>query len=124
MTTFGKRFKELRIERGLTQEQIAEHFLTDKSGISKYEHDKGFPNNIEEYADFFGVTVDYLMARTDDRENKIIEYKTKESFVNELLTLLVKQGKIEKFSDLTENQRKMIEAAISQQIEEINKSRG
>jgi transcriptional regulator with XRE-family HTH domain len=53
---------ELRKGRGLTQGQLAEKFnYTDKS-ISKWEHGEALPDlsTLQELADFYGVTLDYL----------------------------------------------------------------
>ena len=43
MDTFGKRFKEARKEKRLTQEQLADKFHLKKSSISRYENDKQMP---------------------------------------------------------------------------------
>lgn len=37
--TLGGRIRELRKNRGLTQEELGERLLIDKSTISQYEHD-------------------------------------------------------------------------------------
>ena len=76
MDTFGIRFKEARKEKSLTQEQLADKFHLKKSSISRYENDKQMPevNLLKEFADFFGVTVDYLLGsesiKTEDLNTK------------------------------------------------------
>jgi len=69
MTTFGERFKELRKELGMTQEELATKFYTTKSSISRYENNENIPeiNTLQSFADFFDVSVDYLLGRTDIR---------------------------------------------------------
>lgn len=69
MSIFSKRFKEERKRKGLTQQQLAEKFHTDKSSISKYENDHSMPELpiLQEYAKFFGVSIDYLLGNTDER---------------------------------------------------------
>ncbi|SKC61706.1 helix-turn-helix domain-containing protein [Maledivibacter halophilus] len=64
---FGDRLKELRLELGLTQEQLAQKFNTGKASISHYESNKRLPDasTIEKFADFFEVSVDYLLGRKD-----------------------------------------------------------
>lgn len=64
--TFGKRFRALRTQKGLTQEKIADIFYLNTSSISKYEKDKSMPEIalLIQIADFFGVSVDYLLCRT------------------------------------------------------------
>lgn len=68
MSTFGTRLKRLRINKDMTQQDFAEHFDLNKSSISKYEKDKNLPENqlLVEIADYFDVSVDYLLCRTDN----------------------------------------------------------
>lgn len=71
MESFGERFKELRLEKKLTQQQLAEKFFTKKSSISRYENNIQTPEieSLKKYADFFNVTVDYLLCRSNHRES-------------------------------------------------------
>lgn len=67
---FGIRLKALRKERGITQEKLAEIINVDRSSIGKYEgKSKIIPSEEvrQSIADFFGVSVDYLMGKTDTR---------------------------------------------------------
>ena len=62
-STFGKRLKQIRKERNLTQSQLAEILGTSKQVISRYEHGESNPK-IElvcKYAEKLGVAVDYLL---------------------------------------------------------------
>ncbi|MPM28318.1 hypothetical protein SDC9_74839 [bioreactor metagenome] len=67
METFGERFKQLRKEKGLTQDKLGEIFFLNKSSISKYENNNNVPEieALQAFADYFGVSVDYLLGRTD-----------------------------------------------------------
>ena len=67
MATFGERFKELRLQRGLTQDKLATSFSLNKSSISRYEKDSQIPENpaLQAFADFFEVSMDYLLGRSD-----------------------------------------------------------
>ncbi len=69
MATFGQRFKELRSEKRLTQQQLADNFYLNKSSISRYEQNKQIPeiDLLQKLADFFNVSVDYLLGRSDIR---------------------------------------------------------
>lgn len=69
METFGYRFKNLRKEKKLTQEQLANMFFTTKATISRYESDTQLPEieSLKKYAEFFEVSIDYLLARTNIR---------------------------------------------------------
>lgn len=68
MSTFGTRLKRLRLNMDMTQQDFAEQFNLNKSSISKYEKDKNLPENqlLIEIADYFNVSVDYLLCRTDN----------------------------------------------------------
>lgn len=66
--TFGKRLKELREKMGYTQRQLADLLKISNSSLAMYELDKREPDNatLARLADFFNVSVDYLLGRTDD----------------------------------------------------------
>lgn len=78
MATFGMRFKELRNEKKLTQDELVENFnkkyntTFNKSTISQYENNKRKPevNILENWADFFNVSIDYLLGRNDEKNHK------------------------------------------------------
>jgi len=59
----GERLKQLRLEKGLTQSQLASIFNLTKSTISLYESGKRSPDyaTLMKFADFFDVTSDYLL---------------------------------------------------------------
>ena len=61
------RIRDLREDKDLTQQQIAEYLVCDQSLYSKYE--RGERELLLEYAaklaDFYGVSVDYLLCRTN-----------------------------------------------------------
>ena len=61
---YGKKIKELRQEKGLTQAQLAEKISTTASTIGKYEREELQPNVdiIISLSKFFGVSADYLLG--------------------------------------------------------------
>ncbi len=67
MTNFSDRLKELRIEKRLTQEQLANKFYLNKSSISRYERGQQVPELelLQQIADFFSVSTDYLLGNSD-----------------------------------------------------------
>lgn len=69
------RIKELRNERKLTQQRLADLLGVDKSSISKYEHGVNAPDHeqLKKLSDVFNVSMDYLIGRTNNRNNSIIE---------------------------------------------------
>ncbi len=67
-----ERLKDLRVERRLTLEQLAEQTGVSKSALGSYESDDY--KDISHYAintlaDFYGVTTDYLLARTETKSH-------------------------------------------------------
>lgn len=67
MATFGDRLKELRKERNKTQKELANKFNMSESAIGMYERNERTPSQelTKEIADYFQVTVDYLLGRSD-----------------------------------------------------------
>ncbi|MCL6443345.1 MAG: helix-turn-helix domain-containing protein [Alicyclobacillus sp.] len=68
MVTFGSRLQSLRNSVGLTQEEFARRLQISKSAVGMYERDEREPSFelVRKIADFFGVTTDYLLGRSDD----------------------------------------------------------
>jgi len=70
LSTFGDRFKKLRLSRDLTQEQLAEEFNDKynysftKATISQYENNKRTPemSAIMNFVDYFQTSLDYLLC--------------------------------------------------------------
>lgn len=62
------RIKDMREDRDLTQKQISEMLMCDQSLYSKYERgERPIPLEIIiKLADFYEVSIDYLVGRTDD----------------------------------------------------------
>lgn len=65
-----ERLKELRLKFGLTQKQLAEILGVDRTAVVKYETNRNGPSSetLEQLADYFGVTVDYLLGRDTSSE--------------------------------------------------------
>lgn len=62
------RLKELRKARGLSQLRLATDLNTTQNTISRYETGEREPGIAEliKIADYFNVSVDYLISRTDN----------------------------------------------------------
>ncbi|WP_426578917.1 helix-turn-helix domain-containing protein [Bacillus altitudinis] len=78
---FGKRITTLRKKAGLTQEELAKKLNVTRSALSQYELGTREPNYdlLLKIADFFEVTVDYLIGRSDNPDYKIIDENKIES---------------------------------------------
>ncbi len=70
MANFSERVKELRLKNHMTQVALGKILGVRQDAISTYENGKFYPEvrNLLILADYFGVSLDYLMGRTDDPE--------------------------------------------------------
>ena len=61
---FHEKLQELRKQKGLTQEALAEAIFVSRTAVSKWESNRGYPNieSLKAIAKFFGVTVDTLLS--------------------------------------------------------------
>ena len=69
--TLGERLKDLRVERNLKLETLAEQTGLSKSALSKYESDDVTDLSIyavTTLAEFYGVTTDYLLGVTENKK--------------------------------------------------------
>ena len=63
----GDRIKLLRSEKNISQEALAKNITSNQKQISKWERVQIEPNidMLKKLADYFGVSVDYLLERVD-----------------------------------------------------------
>jgi transcriptional regulator with XRE-family HTH domain len=66
---FGKRLRQLRKEKGLTQAELAKLLSIGESTVSFYESGKRQPDyeTLIRLAEVFNVSVDYLLGRTEHK---------------------------------------------------------
>ncbi len=67
---FKRRLKELRKDKKLSQDQLSDLLSIPSSSIRRYETSGELPKRerLEQIADFFMVSIDYLLGRTDNPE--------------------------------------------------------
>lgn len=63
-----KNLKKLRLERGLTQKQLADALGIDRTAVAKYETGKNGATSemLEKIADYFAVSSDYVLGRDQE----------------------------------------------------------
>ncbi|MNC38355.1 HTH-type transcriptional regulator Xre [compost metagenome] len=68
MFTCGDKIALLREKRGLTQEDLANKIGISRASLSHYEKNRREPDyaTMTKLADFFHVSVDYLLGRTSE----------------------------------------------------------
>ena len=66
MMNYGQMFKEYRMEKKLSQRDLAQATGISQQAISFWEQDKRTPNMDDciKLADFYGITLDELVGRT------------------------------------------------------------
>lgn len=92
MSKFGELLAELRLDRKLTQRDLAHILHVTVGTISNYENNVHFPDveKLIELADYFGVTTDYLLGRCESRISPDVfaEQITKDRTAGEILKLM------------------------------------
>ena len=68
-----RRIRNLREDKDMTQTEVAKMLTMSQTGYSKYETgENDIPTNILiKLADFYDVSVDYLLNRTDNPKTNI-----------------------------------------------------
>ena len=61
---FHEKLQNLRKQKGLTQEELAEQLYVSRTAISKWESGRGYPNidSLKAIAKLYGVTIDELLS--------------------------------------------------------------
>jgi len=111
VSTFSERFYNLRNEHGYSLSSLADELNKrygtnfTKSAFSKWENGKSNPSfeNIPHIADFFGVSVDYLIGISDSPDIKKDQPKEPVS-ENERYVIKFRDA----MNKVDENQRKLI----------------
>ena len=70
MELFGLRLRTLRIEKHLTQKQLADKIGVGKATISGYEKCSGYPSVtvLIQLCRYFNVSADFLLGLSDNNE--------------------------------------------------------
>lgn len=61
---FNEKLQELRKNKGLTQEELAEDLYVSRTAISKWESGRGYPNidSLKEISIYFSISIDELLS--------------------------------------------------------------
>ena len=70
MAEFSDRIKQLRAEQGMTQEALGNIIGVTRFSVYTYEKGLNYPEvrGLIILADYFKVSIDYLVGRTDNPE--------------------------------------------------------
>lgn len=95
--TLGNRIQELRKERKMTQEELAEKLDVTPQAVSKWETDNSYPDIslLVELANLFNCTVDELLGRKNN-ETKVLPEDMRKDINKMLLKIRITSEENEK----------------------------
>ena len=84
---FNEKLQELRKNKGLTQEELAEALYVSRTAISKWESGRGYPSidSLKEIAKYFSVTIDELLSSDEVLSIAEEDNKQKETHLRSLV---------------------------------------
>ena len=116
MNTFGNRLRTLRLEKGLNGIELGKMFNFSKSTISSWENETREPSHeiLKILANYFEVSLDYLLGISDNRFNKPVvvanDKKDVHGFTISLIERLLSENIIDNREDIPQN---VIDAIIA-----------
>ena len=107
MATFAERLKELREEKGISQQELGDEIGVSKDTVYRWEASKMQPKeeHVTFLAGFFHVSYLYLVGAVDEREMIISEDDTKEGAKEEELMLKL-------YRSLSPDLKKMVQLTV------------
>ena len=84
---FNEKLQELRKNKGLTQEELAEALYVSRTAISKWESGRGYPSidSLKEIAKYFSVAIDELLSSDEVLSIAEEDNKQKEKHLKSLV---------------------------------------
>ena len=84
---FGEKLQELRKNRKMTQEELAEALFVSRTAISKWESGRGYPSidSLKEISRYFNVTIDEMICA--DEMISVAENEKRE-FIDRYISLI------------------------------------
>jgi transcriptional regulator with XRE-family HTH domain len=84
---FHEKLQELRKQKSLTQEELAEKLYVSRTAVSKWESGRGYPNidSLKAIAKFFAVTLDQLISSEEVLTVAEVDQKQKQSHFRDLV---------------------------------------
>lgn len=142
--SIGENIRRIRLERSLTQEEVATHLGISSQSVSKWERGEGYPDIelLPALAHYFGISVDELLGVSEremksryDEINNTWAYNNKnglhgenvelmrealKSFPNDALLLVQLSTSLEKIGTSPEEKEKNLRQSIAVQEQIIN----
>ena len=83
MSSLGQRIKLRRKQLGLTQKELGYKVNLTEFNVSKYEREATKPDveTLYRIAEALDCSIDYLLGKTDNKENSIVEGKYNDNVI-------------------------------------------
>lgn len=111
MTTF-ERVKMLADKRKISIVELEENLNFSKNSLYAWKKSKPSIDKLNAVADYFNVSTDYLLGRTDDPNIGVASEKRKLTVEEALASVMSSDGK-----PLTDNDREILSAMIEAYLE-------
>lgn len=84
---FNEKLQELRKQKGLTQEELAEILFVSRTAVSKWESGRGMPSieSLKAISNFFAVTLDDLLSSEELLVIAEDDHKQKEMHIRDMI---------------------------------------
>jgi len=117
---FETRLKSLRKEKNLNQSEVAEELGIARTTYANYEQGKRFPGkeNLIAIAEYFGVSIDYLLGETDEKQSadKVINEISKDEELLEFYNAIKENNELKR---LFKHSKALSSKSIKQIVEII-----
>lgn len=107
-----ERIKELCKKRGISISELENRIGFGKNSIYKWKTQSPKAETLQKVADYFHVSTDYLLGRTDDPNAGVAPEKRKLTVEEALASVMSSDGK-----PLTDNDREILSAMIEAYLE-------
>ena len=106
---FAKRLKDLREEKGITQEALADALGISRPNIGKYENGQIDLSTelLVQYAAFFECSVEYVLALTNNKKEKIDPNDISDNEIKIIVNDITKTKLSKEAVDIIKNTLKM-----------------
>ncbi|WMJ22815.1 helix-turn-helix transcriptional regulator [Paludicola sp. MB14-C6] len=93
-TSLGKKISELRKQRGITQDQLAEEMGVSSQAVSKWENDISCPDimMLPQLAEYFNVSIDELLRGEKAHEARMVTEVERKDVNKMMVRVLVHDG--------------------------------
>ena len=84
---FHEKLQQLRTQKGLTQEELAQVLFVSRTAVSKWESGRGYPNieSLKAISKYFHVTVDTLLSGEELLTLSEAEHRKKDAHFRDLV---------------------------------------